>query len=251
MNSVIRPEWAVSPAVSAFSTTRIGGISKPPFNAMNLGLHVGDEPAAVRHNRKFIAETCQLPVEPIWLNQTHGHHVACVETNHEQTVIAQNFENTDGAFTRLRNVVLVVLTADCLPVVLSDKQGTQCAVVHAGWRGLSNGILSNAMRLFDASSTIHAWLGPAIGPMRFEVGTDVLDAFTQYSQCNAAHFRAGKRSGKYMADIYALARNQLTDSGCVEVTGGEYCTHSQSELFHSHRRDGTASGRMATYVWLS
>ena len=200
MHSFIKPQWAVSPNVKAFSTTRLGGVSKPPYDALNLGMHVGDQRAAVERNRQHIAESCHLPVEPAWLNQTHSHTVVSLPAENRQGADRQDFEAADGAFTRLRRVVLVVLTADCLPVLISDKQGTQCAVVHAGWRGLSEGILSNAMQLFDFSTSIHAWLGPAIGPSRFEVGTDVLDAFKQQSASNNVHFQSGRQSGKYMAE---------------------------------------------------
>ena len=235
-------DWQVPARISAFTTTRVGGVSHPPFDALNLGLHVGDDPAAVNENRRLLQQEFALPAEPVWLNQTHGTVVLDVD---ESTDTA-----ADASYTRTPNKVLAVLSADCLPVVISDSEGAQLAVVHAGWRGLANGILTNAAARFQPGSTLHAWLGPAIGPARFEVGEDVRAAFTSRAADNTKHFAQGKDKGKYWADLYALATAELAMTGCSHVRGGDYCTHIQDRLFHSHRRDGVASGRMATVAWI-
>lgn len=224
--------------------TRKGGVSAPPFDALNLGLHVGDSADAVMENRRMLKESLSLPALPVWLNQTHGTQILDVTPEGYDSVDA------DGSYTCMTNTVLAILTADCLPLVISDIAGTQLAVVHAGWRGLAKGIVNQALKRFDNCAEVCAWLGPAIGPTRFEVGDDVRDAFIQRNVANAEHFADGKVVGKYWADIYALARTELHDAGC-KTYGGEYCTHAQADLFHSHRRDGKYSGRIATVAWIS
>ena len=238
------PNWPVSAKVTVLTTTRLGGVSASPFDALNLGLHVGDEPEAVITNRRRLTESFSLPAEPVWLNQTHSTSILDVTQQHHESV------DVDGAYTCLTNVVLAVLTADCLPIVISDDQGTQLAVVHAGWRGLADGIVRNAINQFNGQSNLHAWLGPAIGPSKFEVGEDVRAAFMQRDEVNAEHFKAGNEPGKYWGDLYALSGTELIRSGC-QISGGGYCTHTQADLFYSYRRDGKFSGRMATLAWIS
>lgn len=241
------PDWPVGDNVTAFATTRQGGVSKAPFNTLNLGLHVGDDEQAVIENRRRLEQSLALPSSPHWLNQTHGTAISSIVPQEKYSIDA------DGSYTCQPDSVLAVLTADCLPVVISNVQGTQIAVVHAGWRGLANGVISNAMQRFTAASEneIHAWLGPGIGAEKFEVGEDVLREFTKRHDADAVHFKALETAGKYLADLYALARSELLRNGCASVAGGEYCTYSQPELFHSHRRDGKGSGRMATVAWIS
>jgi len=239
----VKPDWQMSPKVHAFTTTRMGGVSKPPFGSMNLGLHVNDDPQSVAENRRRLLSTFKLPASPAWLNQTHSNRM--VKLGNEPAD-----SQADGSYTMSKDTVLCVMTADCLPVVISDEIGTQIAVVHAGWRGLANGVLKNAIACFDQSLPLHAWLGPAIGPTKFEVGEDVRKAFVSRTEEAAVNFKKTDKEGKYLADLYALARTELTHSGCGFVTGADYCTHSQADLFHSHRRDGVRSGRMATLVWI-
>jgi YfiH family protein len=250
---------------------------------------VNDDDAAVRENRRRLQDSFALPGEPHWLQQTHGADIATIRTNPGVTPTAEIAvqahpgvtptadmaaqahpgvapsvaiaasteligapERTcaDGAWTDHPDIVLAVLTADCLPVVISDEQGTQLAVVHAGWRGLAAGLLENALVKFDRQATLHAWLGPAIGPQAFEVGEEVLHAYTSRNRAHAKDFKPGNATGKYWADLYALARRELQQVRSVCVTGGDYCTLTQSHWFHSHRRDGVCSGRMATVAWL-
>lgn len=230
--------------IAAFTTTRLGGVSSPPFNTMNLGLHVGDEQTAVLENRNRLATQFALPSEPVWLNQTHSTQVKNVGANGVATFEA------DGSFTCKAGKVLAVLTADCLPIVLASASGKKLSVLHAGWRGLANGIVSNAISLFGSEVQLHAWLGPAIGASVFEVGDDVRDAFLRIHEDNQEYFASTATSGKYLADLYALARAELSRNGCHNVSGGDYCTYTQPEMFHSFRRDGVRTGRMATLAWI-
>ena len=247
--SCVVPHWPGPANVTAFTTTRLGGISKPPFDTMNLGLHVGDDEESVVENRRRLQQSVGLPSQPNWLNQTHSTDICAIKQEPVGAI------NGDGSYTELTHTVLAVLTADCLPIVISDSKGTKLAVVHAGWRGMANGIIENAMKYFSTDGDNHAWLGPAIGAQRFEVGEDVLDAFTQHEKDHAEFFKPvnepENKPGKYMADLYAIARAELMRTGCASVSGGEHCTYTENDLFHSHRRDGTKSGRMATVAWLS
>lgn len=247
------PIWEVSSRITAFTTTRLGGVSKAPYDALNLGLHVGDEESAVRENRRRLQGSFALPEPPHWLNQTHSTNVVAID--------AQGVEAgtcADGAWTDSVDTVLAVLTADCLPVVISDARGSELAVIHAGWRGLAAGILDNALARFGSQTELHAWLGPAIGPDAFEVGAEVRQAFMERNPRHEKCFKAGRKSAasvqpgqeKYWADLYALARAELQQSRSVTVTGGDYCTVTHADWFHSHRRDGLRSGRMATVAWI-
>lgn len=242
---VICPVWAVPKRVKVFSSTRIGGVSQPPFDSLNLGAYVKDNQQHVVENRARAVTAIQAPNQPLWLNQVHGRDVAFIDCYYN----GDNVPQADGTFTREAGRVLCVGTADCLPVVLSNSQGDAVSVVHAGWRGLADGVLQSAIAHFNETDQLHAWLGPAIGPDAFEVGTDVVDLFLSRHKDYAAGFKP-VGNGKFMADIYALARMTLTRHRPVVISGGEHCTYSQADLFHSHRRDGVASGRMATFVWI-
>ncbi len=241
----ISPDWDVPERVKVYSTTRLGGVSEPPFDTLNLGTHVKDNQQHVLENRALTVEAIQAPNPPLWLNQVHGCDVVFVDCYTEQNDALE----ADGTFTRDTGRVLCVGTADCLPVVISNSNGSAVSVIHAGWRGLAEGVLQSAVAHFDETDQLHAWLGPAIGPSAFEVGGEVVDLFLAGNQQNAAAFKPAG-NGKFMADIYALARLALTRHRPIVITGGEYCTYTQATLFHSHRRDGVASGRMATFAWI-
>lgn len=241
---LIRPTWAAPTGITAFTTTRQGGISTGPYHSMNLGLHVGDSEPAVLGNRQRLQELAALPEEPRWLRQTHSTNVLSVEN------VSDDCE-TDGAYTAASGVVLAVLTADCLPVVIINGQGSELAVVHAGWRGLAGGILDNAIAHFTDKSELQAWLGPAIGPQAFEVGDDVKAAFVQRRQAHERFFKSGVADGKYWCDLYSIATAELAHLECHRVSGGNHCTYTQADKFHSHRRDGVPSGRMATIAWIT
>ena len=251
---VIEPEWALSQRVRVASSTRSGGSSSWPYGSLNLGLHVGDDEASVRGNRVWLSEQLQLPCEPHWLNKEHGSRVCRLSDELSDGIANERVagaDNTaDASWTNTSRVV-AVMTADCLPVVIANEDETAVAVAHAGWRGLVGGVLSAAVREFAPSDKLHAWLGPAIGPEKFEVGEEVLKAFVSRNASNRSAFVAGVRPDKYLADIYKLARNELASIGDITVTGGDHCTVSDASKFFSYRRDGARSGRMATLAWLA
>ncbi len=246
----LQPAWAVPASVKVYSTTRSGGVSLPPFDSLNLGLHVGDDAQMVKTNRLRVKDALGFPAEPRWLKQVHGINVVNINTPDQPC----HDKPADGAFTTKPNTVLAVMTADCLPVVIANAAGTMVAVAHAGWRGLANGILTKALAHFDTDEKLHAWLAPAIGPDTFEVGAEVLSAFTEKEGANEQHFKAID-NGKYMADLYGLAAAELKQGiqkgREVIICGGDHCTYKESNRFHSYRRDGVLSGRMATFAWIS
>lgn len=237
----IVPDWDAPGRVRALSTTRNGGVSAAPYGSFNLGLHVDDKRADVLANRALLRGA--LPEEPKWLDQVHG--VAVVDAG-----MAGEARCGDAAVARRSGAVCAVMTADCLPVLLCDRRGTVVAAAHAGWRGLLAGVLENCVeRMAVPGAELLAWLGPAIGPDAFEVGAEVRSAFVERDAEAATAFRPGERSGKWMADLYALARMRLSAAGVGAVWGGEYCTCSDSARFFSYRRDGV-TGRMASLIWL-
>jgi YfiH family protein len=237
---LIRPGWDAPPTVAAASSTRLGGVSQGVWRSLNLGDHVGDDPAAVRRNRRLLRESLDLPAEPNWLQQVHGTRVSWPgDPDH----------CADACLGERPGDVCVVMTADCLPVLFCNLAGTRVAAAHAGWRGLLGGVLEGTLACFDdPGEQILAWLGPAIGPDAFEVGDEVREAFCAQDAASAAHFRAN-RSGHWLADIYGLARLRLRAQGVTRISGGDRCTFSEPESFYSYRRDGI-SGRMASLIWL-
>ena len=233
--------------VRAFSTTRVGGVSMAPYGAgqsgggFNLGDHVGDDPAAVLHNRQLLSR--YLPSDIAFLSQIHGIEVVdAYQANYSKQV-------ADGCFTNRVGSVCAILTADCLPVLFSDLNGTVVAAAHAGWRGLASGILEVTVKKMRESGAkdILAWMGPAIGPAKFEVGHEVVGAFSHFGA--PEDFFLNQGAGKYLADIYSLARRSLVDAGVTAVAGGEHCTVTESQKFYSYRRDGI-TGRMASVIWM-
>lgn len=236
----IIPEWPAPRGVRALTTTRSGGISSPPYASLNLGDHVGDDPAAVRENRQRLRAALHLAAEPRWLEQVHGTH--CCDAGSGQCTVP-----ADAQYTNQPGVVCAVLTADCLPVLLCDVRGQRVAAVHAGWRGLLHGVIENSVQAMGRDSEVLAWLGPAIGPTAFEVGPEVREAFLGYDPAAEVAFRVAS-DGKWLADLYQLARQRLARCGIAQVYGGEYCTYRDTGRFFSYRRDGQ-TGRMATLIW--
>lgn len=246
--SLIRPDWPAPPNIRALCTTRLGGYSQVPWDSMNLGGHVGDKPAHVRENRLKLAHACGLPEDAFgWLNQVHGTDVVCLPMGEKASI-----PDADASYTRQVDIACTVLTADCLPVLICDQNGTTVAAAHAGWRSLCGGVLENLVAGMGLpGSTLMAWLGPAIGPGAFEVGPEVRAAFmANHPKAEAAFTSAGARAGHYMANIYTLARQRLASLGVESVYGGNFCTVTDSQRFYSYRRDGK-TGRMATLIWKS
>ena len=249
MSNSIVPQWTWRmPQVHALSTSRRGGSSPAPYDdgaggpGLNLGAHVGDDPARVAANRARLR--AQLPAEPGWLAQVHGAHVV-------DAAQLAGMPEADASFSTRPGVVCAVLTADCLPVLLADRAGRVVGASHAGWRGLAGGVLQNTVERMRAAGAedMQAWLGPAIGPRRFEVGPEVRAAFLAIDPGAGEAFRP-KADNKYLADIYQLARLALRGCGVTAVSGGERCTVSEADYFYSYRRDGV-TGRMASLIWIS
>ncbi len=223
------------------SSTRLGGYSRPPWEGLNLGGHVGDDPSAVSANRRWLFQMIGMPESACWLQQVHGVRVVSASS---QTCEA------DASITGEPGKLCAVMTADCLPILLCDKQGSQVAAVHAGWRGLAAGVIENALDGFDRPpQDILVWLGPAIGPSAFEVGSEVRQTFIQQDP-QAAHAFESNRKDHWLADIYQLAKLRLSRKGVQQVFGGDYCTYSDAKRFFSYRRDGQ-TGRMASLIWLT
>ena len=243
----ILPDWPVPVNVCALATTRSGGVSTGARATMNLGRNAGDDAIAFVENRRRL-ETF-LPAAPTWLDQVHGAAVATL------TAASAGLPSpiADAAVTRERGVVCAVLTADCLPVLFADREGRAAGVAHAGWRGLAAGVLEATVaalgELGARPDALIAWLGPAIGPERFEVGADVHDRYCADDDSATACF-APLRPGKWHADLYGLARARLARRGVSHVFGGGHCTHADAARFYSYRRERD-TGRMATAVWLT
>lgn len=236
---LILPDWPAPPQVHACTTTRLGGVSTGPYASLNLGNHVGDDPAHVTENRARLRRGLALPAEPLWLTQVHG-----IAVTEGQGGCA------DASVAFAPGTVCTVLTADCLPLLLCDRAGTAVAAVHAGWRGLLAGVIEAAVaRLGVPASELLVWLGPAIGPEAFEVGEEVRTAFVTEDAAAVVAFRPSP-AGRWLADIYALARLRLARCGVNAVYGGELCTFSDARHFYSYRRDGI-TGRMASLIWLA
>ena len=247
----IAADWPAPAQVHAGVSTRNGGSSAAPWDSLNLAQHVGDDAAAVARNRRILAAALDLPAEPTWLEQVHGCTV--VEARRDGIV-----RTGDAAHTSAPGVVCAVMTADCLPVLLTDRAGTQVAAVHCGWRGLAAGVLAATVARFASPGTeLLAWLGPAISQRAFEVGAEVREAFlapcreeSARGAVRAAFLPARDGASRYHADLYALARVALAALGVNRVYGGGFCTVGSPELFYSYRRDGL-TGRMASLIWIS
>ncbi len=238
----IQPKWPAPEGVRALTTTRQGGVSQAPYDTLNLGDHVGDDPRAVAENRRRLREQLSLPAEPRWLSQVHGCAVA--------DAAGEGACEADAAIATAPGQVCAVLTADCLPVLFCDRTGTRVAAAHAGWRGLADGVLeATLVRLGVAPDEVLAWMGPAIGPAAFEVGDEVREAFIAHDP-GAGEALTSAPGGKWLADLYTLARRRLGAAGVKAVYGGGLCTYSDAERFYSYRRDGV-SGRIASLIWIA
>ena len=269
MQALLVPRWPAPANVRAVFTTRDGGVSAAPFESLNLGDHVGDDPLAVARNRALLAQA--MGVRPVYLQQVHG--VQCVQVD------AQTSDGTqaDSCVSGSRGVACTIMVADCLPVLLTNLAGTRVAAAHAGWRGLVNGVLAQNFKHFmalepmnnaptaiknianlapDEASGVLAWLGPCIGPACFEVGSEVREAFVRSRPQDDPYF-VSRGAGKYLADLAALARGRLRDLGVTQMYGNDstppWCTVANASSFFSHRRDAVrigGSGRMAACIWL-
>ena len=252
---LVIPDWPDAPAnIGALATTRRGGVSQGPYDdgrgggGFNLGLHVGDDPAHVAENRARLQ--CQLPGRPAWIAQVHGADVVdAASVGPDQPV-----RTGDASIARAPGIVCAILTADCLPVLFADRAGKVVGAAHAGWRGLAGGVLGQTVARMRAAGAdeITAWMGPAIGATAFEVGQDVFDSFAKALpgiDVGFAFAARPEREGKYLADMFALARLMLARDGVTSVAGGDRCTATEADRFYSYRRDGV-TGRQASLIWL-
>jgi polyphenol oxidase len=237
---VLIPDWPAPPSVAAASTTRRGGVSTAPFDSLNLADHVGDDPAAVAANRDAVARALSLPAEPLWLRQVHGNTVA-------DAADSAPAPEADAAVAFGAGAVCAVMTADCLPVLFCHERGDRVGAAHAGWRGLSAGVLEATVDALGGGEGLMAWLGPAIGPSAFQVGGEVREAFLEQDAEAAVAFRPD--GDRWLADLYMLSRRRLAACGVTTVCGGGFCTFSDVARFFSYRRDGR-TGRMASLVWI-
>lgn len=235
----LMPDWPAPANVRACVTTRSGGVSAAPFDTFNLGDHVDDDPAAVAANRAQLVEV--LGCQPAWLRQVHGIVVA----EADPAVVIE----ADGNWTATPGIACTAMTADCLPALFCDCAGTRVAAAHAGWRGLAGGVLEAAVQALSvAPQELLVWLGPAIGPAAFEVGAEVREAFVQQHAEAASAFLPSANAGRFMADIYQLARIRLAAIGVTAVSGGGLCTYNDPR-FYSYRRSAR-TGRFASLIWL-
>ncbi len=235
----LTPQWPAPARVKSCVTTRAGGVSADTYASLNLGDHVGDDPVAVAKNRQRLVSL--LGCKPAWLRQVHG--TAVVEALPEQDAEA------DASWTATPGVACAIMTADCLPALFCDRAGTRVAAAHAGWRGLAAGVLEATLdALALPADQVLVWLGPAIGAQAFEVGAEVREAFIAQHPQAAEAFRPSHNAGKFMADIYQLARIRLAARGVTAVYGGDFCTYNDPR-FYSYRRSAQA-GRFASLIWL-
>ena len=266
--AVIEPRWPAPARVRAAFPLRGGGVSAAPYDSLNLGVHVGDELAAVRENRRLVRERLGLPGEPVWLQQVHGVGVLEVGAGDARAVgpalggaasgrvlagaagsddVAQ--PEADAAVTRTAGRVCAIQVADCMPVLFAARDGSAVGAAHAGWRGLAGGVLEQTIaKLGVPAAQLLAWLGPTISQKNFEVGEDVRRAFTKDDAGAASAFEANSR-GRWQCDLYALARRRLAALGVSDVSGGGWCTYDDASRFFSFRRDGQC-GRMAALIWM-
>lgn len=245
----ITPDWPAPANVRSHITTRAGGVSLPPYASNNLGLHVGDNPESVVANRMQLSAHLGLQNTPQWLEQIHGVKVVNAKTD---GVV----RTADGSYSNQPGHPCLVMTADCLPILLCDKQGSQVAALHCGWRSLAKGICARGLQKFSTKpGDILAYLGPAISQSHFEVGVDVLEAFFKAARSQqqadeiASAFISAQRPLHFYADIYALARAELHALGVTAIYGGNDCTYADEARFYSFRRD-KVTGRMASLIWL-
>ncbi len=237
------PDWPAPASVRCLMTTRNSGTSQGVYSSLNLGAHVGDDPGTVASNRAIVMAS--INGQLLWLNQVHGTRVV----DAADYIGIEQPPQADAAFTRKAGVVCAVMTADCLPVLLCDDAGTVVAAAHAGWRGLLAGVLEETVAAMGVpGKNLMSWLGPAIGPLAFEVGSEVRTAFVAMDENAASAFKPSL-SGKWLADIYMLARQRLARQGVDRIFGGSFCTVGDPERFFSYRRDGQ-TGRMASTIWL-
>ena len=246
----LTPDWPAPVQVHSLSTLRTGGVSTGDFQSLNLAMHVDDDPEAVIENRRRLIAAAHLPGEPLWLNQVHGIDVIAADApQFDDTSNSASPPRADASSARSANRVCAIMTADCLPVLFCDESGTRVAAAHAGWRGLAGGILANTVAaLHTKPGKLLAWMGPAIEPAAFEVGHEVREQFLAKDVRSDSAFIPNAR-GRWQADLYELARQELQRLGVERIYGGGFECFADSARFFSYRRSAR-TGRMATLIWI-
>jgi YfiH family protein len=238
---IVEADWLAPRNVVAFTTTRHGGFSQPPYDSFNLAQHVDDQPSVVARNRQLLVSKFDLPSEPVWLEQVHSTKVLEIDSS------LARLQPADGLITASPKVVCAVMTADCMPLFLSDQAGSKVAVVHAGWRGMADGIIEKVVGLFNQPpEQLIAWAGPTIGPKHFEIGPEVKEQLMGPEEA----YIASSNKGKLLADLYLLAGQRLAALGVLTYTHCAYCSYADQQLFYSYRRS-KATGRMASIIYLT
>lgn len=240
------PNWPAPANIKAYTTTRNGGYSQGPFNSFNFGYKGSDAIDNVAQNYAKMHTELELPREPVLLYQIHSNIVLPISTIED----VPQFTAADGTITALTNTVCAVVTADCIPILICDRQANIVAAIHAGWRGIAAGIIEAAITATNTNpQDLLIWLGPAIGPTKFEVGSEVREIFV--SQDSAATSAFQPHNDRWLADIYLLAKQRLLAHNVTAIYGGEFCTYTQENLFFSHRRDNGVTGHMLSLIWIA
>lgn len=243
MIDIIKANWPAPEHIHALSTTREGGYSEGAYHSLNLATHTGDLLENVQTNRALLRESLDLPSEPLWLNEVHGNKILCADMPHSTL-------EADGSFAKTPNKVCVITTADCLPVLLTNAEGTMISALHCGWRGLHSLIIQSGIDILSKhKSEIMAWLGPAISAKKYEINDEIYNNFVTQDNSYELAFQQN-RPGHWYMDLYQIARIQLKKAGVTKIYGGEYCTYSEPDKFYSYRRE-SITGRMATLIWMS
>ncbi len=244
MNNYIIPAWPAPKNIKAYTTTRLGGYSQPPYHTFNLSLATCDYQELVLKNRAKLKQDLSLPENPFRLKQEHTSTVIMIGQDRLSTPVV-----ADASYTKISGKICAVLTADCVPILVCDLDGKIVAAIHAGWKGIANGVVESTIKAMDSDpAKLLAWLGPAIGPKAFQVNEDLIEIFCNQDDQNRSAFT--QINNDFFANIYQLASICLHRVGITKIYGGEYCTFTQDNLFYSYRRDGEKSGRMASLIWL-
>ncbi len=241
----LTPDWPAPASIRACTTLRPGGHSQGAYASFNMALEVSDNIEHVKSNHQQLRTELDLKQQPVWLRQQHGIHVVCADK------VTEPFPEADASYTSCLDAPCAVQTADCMPILLCNRQGSQVAAIHAGWRGLAGGIIAATLAVLGKPAADWlVWLGPAIGPDSYEVGDEVRAAFIAADAEASRAFRPSP-AGRWLMDMYHLARRQLQQCGIPTVYGGNFCTYSDATRFYSYRRDGKMTGRMASLIWIT
>jgi purine-nucleoside/S-methyl-5'-thioadenosine phosphorylase / adenosine deaminase len=234
-------DWPAPEHIRAGTTVRTGGYSKAPYNDLNIAQHVGDDPDNVKKNRATLGNYLNLQSEPIWLNQSHSAKIISIDNTPEN-------RDADASFTTKPQQVCVVMTADCVPILLCRKDGAKVAAIHAGWRGICNGIIENSLNTFSEPETIMAWIGPCISSGYYEVGKDVYNDCLKHSNSLKSTFDQ-INDNHWHADLGRITKILLENAGVGSIYECKLCTYNRDDLFFSYRRDGN-TGRTASMIWM-